>query len=184
MSQATQRFFIALLPPHSVQQLANKIKQHFAEIYQSRAAQKSPPHITLQPPFDWQTEDLPRLTQHLEEFAQSQPPIPLILDGFGAFKPRVIIIKVIHTPELFAVQKNLSDFLEPALGIIHEPSKSRTFSPHLTVAYRDLTKPNFYQAWSEFENQPFFFEFIVPQLTLLVHNGECWEISKEFPLLG
>jgi 2'-5' RNA ligase len=184
MNQATQRFFIALLPSHRIQQLAARIKERFAEVYQSRAALKSPPHITLQPPFDWPAEDLPRLNQHLEEFARSQPPIPLVLNGFGAFRPRVIFIKVIITPELLSVQENLSNSLESTLGIVHAASKSRLFSPHLTVAYRDLTKPNFYQAWSEFENQPFSFEFMVPQLTLLVHNGQRWEISKEFPLLG
>lgn len=184
MNQATERFFIALLPSPRIQELADRVKERFAEIYQSRAAQKSPPHVTLQPPFDWATEDLPRLNQQLEEFARSQPPIPLILDGFGAFRPRVIFIKVIMTPELLSVQKNLSNFLESTLEIVDAVSKNRSFSPHLTVAYRDLTKPNFYQAWSEFENQPFSFEFMVPQLTLLVHNGQRWEISKEFPLLG
>ncbi|MFN6233029.1 MAG: 2'-5' RNA ligase family protein, partial [Microcystis sp.] len=46
-------FFIALLPPPEVQEIATKIKVEFAEIYNSRAALKSPPHVTLQPPFRW-----------------------------------------------------------------------------------------------------------------------------------
>ena len=41
-------FFIALLPPPEVQEIATKIKLEFAEIYNSRAALKSPPHVTLQ----------------------------------------------------------------------------------------------------------------------------------------
>lgn len=180
MNQATQRFFIALLPPPSVGQLAEGIKQRFAEVYQSRAAQKSPAHITLQPPFDWLTADLPRLTQHLEDFARSQPPIPLVLDGFGAFKPRVIFIKVKTTPELLSLQENLTKFLESALGIVDKASKNRLFTPHITLAYRDLTKPNFSQAWSEFASQPFAFEFTVSQLTLLMHDGQRWQISQEW----
>ncbi|MGH2415835.1 MAG: 2'-5' RNA ligase family protein, partial [Microcystaceae cyanobacterium] len=90
MNPLKQRFFIALLPPQEVQQVVNQIKQRFAEVYQSRAAQKSPPHITLQPPFKWQLEDLPILTEHLQKFAQTQFSIPVTLDGFGAFRPRVI----------------------------------------------------------------------------------------------
>ena len=182
MNQARQRFFIALLPPKRIGQLAEQLKEHFAEVYQSRAAQKSPAHITLQPPFDWLTADLPRLTQHLEYLAGTQPPIPLVLDGFGAFKPRVIFIKVRTTPELLSLQENLTKSLESALGIVHAASKNRPFAPHLTLAYRDLTKPNFYQAWSEFASQPFPFEFTVPQLTLLQHDGQRWQISQEFPL--
>jgi 2'-5' RNA ligase len=180
MNQATQRFFIALLPPQRVGQLAEEIKQHFVEVYQSRAAQKSPAHITLQPPFNWLTADLPRLTQHLEDFTRSHLPIPMILDGFGAFKPRVIFIKVRTTPELLLLQENLTKSLESALGIVDPASKNRAFAPHLTVAYRDLTKPNFHQAWSEFANQPFAFEFTVPQLTLLRHDGQRWQIFQEF----
>jgi 2'-5' RNA ligase len=48
------RFFIALLPPQMIQDYANQIKQYFAEQYTSQGAQKSPPHITLQPPFVWE----------------------------------------------------------------------------------------------------------------------------------
>jgi 2'-5' RNA ligase len=174
------RFFIALLPPKEAQQFANEIKQHFAEIYNSRAAQKSPPHITLQPPFEWEKEELARLEEKLAEFARSQSPVPMILDGFSAFKPRVIFINVLKNSELLAIQKALMDELESSLGIVHEVSKNRPFSPHLTVGFRDLTKANFYKAWDEFKNRQFHFEFLVSQLTLLIHNGKCWDIHQEF----
>ena len=179
---STKRFFIALLPPNEVQQFANEVKQHFAEVYNSRAAQKSPPHITLQPPFEWQLESVPVLEQKLQEFAQalSLSPIPVTLEGYGAFKPRVIYINVLRTPELLAVQKDLMAYLETSLGIVHQVSKSRPFAPHLTVAFRDLTKQNFRKAWTEFEHQQLCFEFTVSQLTLLLHNGKRWEVNQEF----
>jgi 2'-5' RNA ligase len=180
MTQSKRRFFIALLPPHEIQQFAKKIQEKFAEVYNSRAAQKSPPHITLQPPFEWEMEDFVKLEQKLTEFARTQAPFPMTLDGFAAFKPRVIFINVLKTPELLAVQKALMNDLESSLGIVDEKSKNRLFAPHLTVAYRDLTKPNFYKAWDEFKNQPLHFEFLIPKLTLLIHNGKCWEISQEF----
>jgi 2'-5' RNA ligase len=180
MTQSQGRFFIALLPPQKVQQVANKIKQKFAEVYNSRAALRSPPHITLQPPFEWQIENLPKLEQKLTEFARSQVPIPMILDGFAAFKPRVIFINVVKTPELLEIQKLLMNELETSLAIVHEVSKNRPFSPHLTVGFRDLTKQNFYKAWDEFKEQQLYFEFLVPKLTLLIHNGKCWEINQEF----
>ena len=170
--------FVALLPPQKVQEFANQVKQHFAEVYNSRAAQKSPPHITLQPPFEWQQE-LSILEHKLDDFAQAYLPIPVTLKGYSAFKPRVIYINVLKTLELLSLQKELMAFLESSLGIVH-PSKNCPFAPHLTVAFRDLTKQNFYKAWSEFEHQPLHYEFIVPQLTLLIHNGRCWEICKEF----
>jgi 2'-5' RNA ligase len=180
VNNSKRLFFIALLPPEEVRQFVDRVKQHFAEVYNSRAALKSPPHITLQPPFQWQPEDLPLLEARLQEFTQMRSPVPMQLDGYGAFKPRVIYINVLKTPELLQVQQALTSELELSLQIIDSASKNRPFAPHLTVGFRDLTKPNFYKAWQEFQSQQLHFEFIVPQLTLLAHNGKRWEVKSQF----
>jgi 2'-5' RNA ligase len=180
VNNSKQLFFIALLPPQEVQQFADRIKQHFAEVYNSRAALKSPPHITLQPPFQWELEDLPLLEAKLQEFARRRSPVPIGLDGYGAFQPRVIYINVLKTPELLTVQQELREELELSLQIVDRASKNRPFAPHLTVGFKDLTKPNFYKAWQEFRSQQLYFEFIVPQLTLLIHNGKRWDIKSQF----
>ena len=108
----------------------------------------------------------------------------MTLSGFGAFAPRVIYINVLKTPQLLAMQKQLMTELEESFGIVHPASKNRPFSPHLTVAFRDLTKPNFRAAWQEFQQRSLYFEFTVSQLTLLIHNGKQWEIGNEFSFEG
>lgn len=183
MNQPQQSlFFIALLPSQEVQEIATKIKLEFAEIYNSCAALKSPPHVTLQPPFPWNLEQLPDLEESLEEFARLHPPIPMILQNFAAFKPRVIYINVQKTPELLTIQKRLLHHLESSLNIIDHRSKSRPFAPHLTVGFRDLTKDNFWKAWSKYASQELFFEFTINKITLLIHNRKHWEIHREFSL--
>lgn len=176
-----RRFFIALLPPEDIQERVNEIKQYFAQVYQSRAAQKSPPHITLQPPFEWQLDQLSVLEQSLLNFTKSQAPVPIILSGFGAFIPRVIYINVSKTSELMALQKSLVDYLKTSLEIVESGDKDRPFAPHMTVAFRDLTKPNFRVAWPEFQNQQLEFKFTASRLTLLIHDGQRWNINSEFP---
>ncbi len=176
-------FFVALLPPLGIQQKANTIKHHFAEVYNSKAALKSPPHITLQPPFYWERERLTELKTVLADFGQQQRSIPIILDGFAAFKPRVIYINVHKTPELLALQRDLMLKLESSLNIVHQLSKARPFAPHMTVAFKDLSKANFYQAWDKFQEESFAHEFTASELTLLQHNGKKWEINTEFYLL-
>ncbi|MEM9538875.1 MAG: 2'-5' RNA ligase family protein [Cyanobacteria bacterium P01_E01_bin.42] len=172
------RFFIALLPSQTVQDAANQIKQHFADTYNSRKAFNSPPHITVQPPFDWPEENLLILEQNLKEFAAERSPIPVTLSGFGAFVPRVIYINPLKTPELMALGEDLPKHLQATLGI--RDRDRRPFAPHLTVAFRDLSKANFKRAWPEFKNKTFFAELFIPQLTLLIHNGKQWEIYREF----
>ncbi|MBC7824151.1 MAG: 2'-5' RNA ligase family protein [Candidatus Parcubacteria bacterium] len=180
MSHA-QRFFIALLPPQAIRDYVDDIKHHFAVHYGSYQAQKSPPHITLQPPFEW-ASDQPHLEQGWREFAQVAP-VPVTLEGFSAFPPRVIYIDVVKTPELLTLQKQLMDYSEARFGIVDRASKNRPFAPHMTVAFRDLTEQNFSAAWQEFRDRSLHFEFMANELTLLVHNGQRWTIAAEFPLI-
>lgn len=175
-----QLCFIALLPPPAIQEEANQIKEHFATVYESSHAKKSPPHITLQPPFKWEKERLPELKNTLKAFSERQIPIPVTLSGFGAFPPRVIYIHVEKTPELLNIQNALLIHLEETLNLVDSMAKSRPFVPHMTVAFRDLSKTHFHQAWEVYKDQPFDYEFTVQALTLLLHNGKFWEIGETF----
>ncbi|MDB9313378.1 2'-5' RNA ligase family protein [Spirulina sp. CS-785/01] len=175
------RFFIALLPPPNLQKEINQIKQHFADHYNSKKAFNAPSHITIFPPFLWPEEDTPRLETHLEQFAQNTPQLPIILSGFGAFKPRVIFIHPEKTPELVTLHQHLNDYLQTHLSLQDEKAKTRPFAPHITVAFRDLSKSNFKAAWPHFKDQSFDHQFTVSQLTLLRHNGRHWEIYHNLP---
>lgn len=175
-------YFIALLPPAEIQQQATEIKQHFSDRYNSRAALKSPPHITLQPPFKWQSDHLAMLYQQLNEFALHQTAVPIALDGFAAFPPRVIYINVLQTPELLALKAALMAHLATTLNLSDPVEQRRPFSPHLTVAFRDLTRQHFTTAWADFQHRPFSAQFTVSHLTLLRHNGQRWQIHSEFRL--
>jgi 2'-5' RNA ligase len=182
MNPSKQRFFIALVPPDDIQQHITEIKLYFAEHYNSRGALNSPPHITLQPPFEWLAEDVPKLEESLNQFSVNRRPIPVTLSGFAAFAPRVIYVDVVKSPELLEIHSYLMTYMEANLGIVDRVSQSRPFVPHMTVAFRDLTKENFQRAWLEFAGRSLHFEFTASALTLLLHDGSRWNISKKFPL--
>jgi 2'-5' RNA ligase len=198
------RYFIALLPPENVQDAVTRIQQQFADCYASHKALNSPPHITLQPPFEQtntsvlgqadlsalarslgvssggSTHPIATLEQFLANFAAEHQPVPIQLSGFAAFAPRVIYINVLKTPELLALQAALLEKLERQLGIVQPTAKNRPFAPHITVAFRDLTPENFQAGWAKFQHQLFQYEFTVPALTLLVHRDRRWLISANF----
>ncbi len=155
------------------------MKQVFADRYNSWAALRSPPHITLQPPFEWETE-VAALTQSLAEFASQQAPIAVNLSGFGAFVPRVVYVNVEKTPALLAVQAALTAYMETRWRIVDLRSKTRPFAPHMTVGFRDLTKSNFKLAWAEFQHRSLTFEFVAAHLTLLRHDGKRWQTYAAF----
>lgn len=175
------RFFVALLPPQPIQDCANEIKQYFADRYASSAAQKSPPHVTLQPPFEWADSNVPLLEDSLNKFARERESIPVTLHNFAAFAKRVIYIDVVKSPELMDLQADFIADMEK-LGIIDKSHHS--FTPHMTVAFRDLTKQNFEIAWREFVKRQLHFEFKCDRLTLLLHDGKRWNVKTEFSFVS
>ena len=179
-SAGLRRFFVALLPPDPVQIKANEVKGIMRDQYASKAAFRSPPHVTLLAPFEWPIDDLPRLARTLGKFAASQVAVPMTLDGFGAFAPHVIYINVVQSLRLMAIQPELLDYLAQEIGLASDRDRNRTFVPHLTVAFRDL-KPNmFRKAWAVFQHQEIHFDFTAHQLTLLTHTGKLWTVKEHY----
>ena len=89
-------------------------------------------------------------------------------------------MNVLKTPELLALQADLMAHVEAHLGIDDPVSKTRPFAPHLTVAFRDLTKQNFKAAWVEFEPQQADLDFVADRISLLLHDGKRWNVKTEF----
>ncbi|MEO3706191.1 2'-5' RNA ligase family protein [Trichormus azollae] len=174
------RFFIAILPPKYIQDYANEVKQYFVDKYGSRGAQNSPPHITLKPPFQMVDQNLPLLESSLKSFAENSQSVPITLINFAAFVPRVIYINVVKSQALLSLQADLMNDLENNLGFVDKFDQSRPFTPHLTVAFRDLAKQNFHAAWPEFKERQLYFKFTATYLTLLLQDGKRWNIKSEF----
>ncbi|MBW4659949.1 MAG: 2'-5' RNA ligase family protein [Drouetiella hepatica Uher 2000/2452] len=172
------RFFIALIPPIEIQNYANSVIQELGDRYHTRTS-PSPPHITLQAPFLWQMTNLSRLESCLSQFTQNQSAVPVKLSGFGSFAPRVLYINVLKTPELLALQARLMAQLETH-GIFDPIVQHRAFSPHITLASRNLTLATFQQAWSELQLRQVEFEYVSDRLTLLLHDGQRWQIRSQF----
>lgn len=180
LEPVARRCFVALLPPLEVEQYANGVIRELSDRYATSTAKVSP-HVTLQPPFEWLMGHLGPLEACLTTFAKGQASTLVRLSGFGAFKPRVLFINVVKTPELLALQSNLQQQLHTALDLVH-PHADRPFVPHLTVASRHLTPLSFQQAWAELQARPVEFEFNVDRLTLLVHTGQRWQVHSTFAL--
>ena len=183
-SSEKRRFFIALLPPPDIQSAANDIKAIMRDEYASKAAFRSPPHVTLHAPFEWPLADLPKLDSVLSRFAQAQDPVPMTLDGFNAFKPHVIYIDVVKREGLMALQPMLLSVMEKELGIVSKSDRKRTFVPHLTVAFRDLKPAMFRKAWSVFQRRELHFDFVSQHLALLIHDGKLWHVKEKYAFRG
>lgn len=175
-------YFIALVPPSPIYEEALQFKQYFKDHYNSKASLNSPPHITLHMPFQWREDKETELMTHLEDFTGNFSPVRVGLENFSSFPPRVIFINVIKTPELEQLQKKLQQFCKKELNLFNANYKEQPFHPHITLAFRDLKKPNYHLAWKEFGVKEYRSEFTAKAITLLKHNGRVWQVHKDFQL--
>ncbi|SEW01430.1 2'-5' RNA ligase family protein [Chitinophaga arvensicola] len=179
-------YFIALLPTAEVGKEIIKIKQEFAEQYGPMYALKVLPHITLQVPFTADPALEKAFCDELTEFAKTQAPFEVSLKGFGTFpnkQNRVLFINVEKSETMSAMHRQLINFLRKEFGF--STMLARTgFTPHVTVAFKDLEDDQFNKAWPEYENKEYEATFKVNNLYFLRHNGKSWEVLQKCKLGG
>lgn len=171
-------YFIALMPDEKIQKEVTAFKHYCQRHFGAAHALKSPPHITLIPPYRWGAERLGPLRDTLDLFAMGQEPFTLQLQDFGAFAPRVIYVQVGENKQLEALHASLLRKLEEAFD--YQDKRAVRFHPHLTIAHRDLSQQAFHQAWPFFSRQQYRRKFYVDRLVLLHHHNHRWHIDREF----
>lgn len=170
-------YFVALLPDQVIQDEVTAFKQTARERFGSGHALRSPPHVTLIPPFRSDNADF----SALQTFAREQTPFYVQLNHFDRFGSRVIFVNVGREPALLACQTQLAQFCADHFGIRPD---SRPFHPHMTVAFRDLQRSVFADAWAYFSAQTYERQFLANAVTLLRHTGQGWAVEQAFPFTG
>ena len=177
--KAAKMYFIAVVLPQSINEKVLRYKHRMRETYGCKVGLKSPAHITILPPFWMEEEKEQPLVQDMESFAKNLPVFTLTTANFSAFKPRTLFVAVEENESLKQLKK-LSDIFfqgkEYKMKI-----ENRPFHPHITIATRDLHKKDFWEAWPQFEKDTFVEVAEVSGLSLLKHNGQCWDVLFTAP---
>ncbi len=174
-------YFVALVPGEPVYSRVLDLKKEVCTRFASKAALRSPPHITLHMPFQWPQEKEARLASSLTTLAAEIAVFDVSLQGFGAFPPRVIYVQVEESEPLRALQQAVQKNARSRWHI-YPKQDSRPFRPHMTIAFRDLKKPVFAAAWATFASRRFTGTFPANEICLLKHNGKSWDIAHTAPL--
>ncbi|MCE3259089.1 MAG: 2-5 ligase [Bacteroidetes bacterium] len=149
-----KKYFIAIVLRDDLLARAEDIKQALYRNYGLKGALRSPAHITLHRPFEWKEEKESRLIETLEKF-EFKSSFELQLNGFSCFEPRVIYVNVDKNEALYELQSRLAAHCRIHLGLLNEMEDMRGFHPHVTVAFRDLKKPLFFELWKKFKDEKF-----------------------------
>lgn len=184
MEKTLARYFIAIVPPEPAYQQLHRLKEYCFEKYKSKCALRSPPHLTLHMPFLWKEKNEIHLIEGLTAFCQTQTNFNLSLSGFSCFPPRVIFVAVDQNNALINLQRQLVKFCRVELNLLNANYREQPFHPHITIAFRDLKKSVFEEAWQEFSDRPFIQQFSLNNIALLKHDGHRWDVLCECLLKG
>ncbi len=171
-------YFLAVVPPEPQRTEIQYLREEFSKHYKCKHALKSPPHITLIPPFWMDSSRIAEISTALTAFVNDYPVLEIRLEGYGAFKPRVIYLNVEASKSLSDFRKILSAFMFQHFGVKPDPRKP--FTPHLTIAFKDLTRSMFYKAWDLYRDMEYQNAFLVEGLTLLQYRDRSWNEEAIF----
>lgn len=166
-------YFIAIYPPQEIIEEVKDFKKDLALNYGNSKAVKNEAHITLFPPFSRELELESDIHTAFQKIDTNMSPFEIFLNGFGSFpKPK--------NPVLF-VQPEANE----NLNLLHQRVKQYfnfikySFTPHMTVGYRDLSYDNYLKAWEVYKNREYKTKFIVNKISLLRHDGRWVPIAEK-----
>lgn len=182
----TSLYFVAIIPPEPIASEVNELKQEMAERFNSKRALKSPPHITLFPPYKGDEHWEKQMTGFLHDWSLTETAFNIKLVNFASFPNRkrknpVIYVHNEQSEELNKLHKNLMLALREHLNL-PSSATSLSFSPHMTIAFKDLSLEEYDRAWLEFSERKYINTFQVNKLSLLRFNNKenKWDVLREF----
>ena len=179
-SNEANLYFIAIIPPEPILGECQRHKDYFFEKYNSKASLNSPPHVTLHMPFKLKEAKEGQLIDIMREALSHQSSFVLRLDGYDHFHQRVIYVRVDDSEPLTGLFLEIRKMMKLNFNIFNADYKNRGFNPHITLAFRDLKRESFKEAWPEFEKSVYKKSFEVQSLALLKHDGSQWQLLSEF----
>lgn len=175
-------WFVAVLLPEEVVHQVRALQQEIADRFGPRRALRLPPHITVEAPFRLGDSEGERLVAALAAFLAGKPCFEVALKNFGYFRDDVIFVEVVAPLELLELHNQLQSFLRQEAGFIQTAPLHPGYTPHLTLANRDVTPQQHAAIWRELSRRRFFARFLVSDLALMRHNGASWDTFERLPL--
>ncbi|QNH60566.1 2'-5' RNA ligase family protein [Hymenobacter sediminicola] len=175
-------YLLALLPPEPVRQQVWEMKQELHHRTGSRNAIRLPPHITLLPPMRQPDTFTDEASVVLRDFAALQAPFEVGVQGFNWFGSRTLFVEVRVAEALRQFHAALVAHCARYLPAV--PQEPRPFTPHMTLATRDLPADQVPALRQEFAARCYEATFPVSTFELFRHNGQQWVGVETFQLTG
>lgn len=179
MHENENLYFIAIIPPDKICDEITGFKKDLALRFESSEALKVIPHITLKAPFKLPVPAHATLLNWFRKLLLNSRSFNIELSGFGVFDNTyqpVIFVYPIITVMLKDLQKEIIKNFRNAFPGIAISGLELKFNPHITVAYRDLRRQKFLDAWAEYKAKNYEAVFEADSFCLLQHDRKKWNV--------
>lgn len=173
-------YFVAILPPKSIEEKIDSLRKEFSDTYKSYEALKSPIHLTLKEPFTLDIKDEALLIRKLDGLSFIHQPFEQELKDFDRYQKYTIYIKANKCAEINSIKKNMKKVFKDYFFNVQQDQMP--FNPHYTIVYRDIPEKTFDLAWEDYQQKTFEANFTCTHFTLLKHNGTRWVTKQDFKL--
>lgn len=171
---------IAIVPPEPVYSEIRKEQEDIASRWGPERALRTPPHITIIPPLLLNADEVGWLYGIAYAIAGTQTPFPIQLKNYSSFKPRVIFISPVVTPELYDLHDIWHQAIITKMPHVLAKYPDKPYHPHLTLAHKDVTHPQFDSMWKHYSNKPYQASFNANRFCILTHTESGWSVEKEY----
>jgi 2'-5' RNA ligase len=171
-------FLVCLIPPVSIVEDVDAIRTDLSERFAVLESLKRPAHITLYNPvkISSSAEEL-KFFKALED-ASFADPFTQVIKNYNSFEPHTVYINVDQNEGIMQLQSQIKKALKP-LNLLPQ-KESFKFTPHLTIAFKDV-KPNVYaEIMDELKDKKFKREFLVGSFSVYKHIDKKWRPYKEY----
>jgi len=172
------KYFFAVLPTTPIVNEIIAFQKEIETSFGSIHAQKTPPHVTIIPPFNCGEGKLRDLIEKTSLFLNNISIIDLkiYLDNFQRFEGRTLFIDVAKNEPFENLCKELK-LLFNQQKIIKQRVEKHFFIPHITIANKDIKKRDFRMAWEDFKKRNYQRGFNLETLTVLELVEEKWMVK-------
>ncbi|MCU7615359.1 2'-5' RNA ligase family protein [Chryseobacterium sp. GMJ5] len=166
-------YFIAIYPSQKIIDAVKVFQKDLASNFNNSKALKNDAHITLLPPFERELTMENDIHVAFDKIDTDISPFEVELNGFGSFPNP-------NSPVLF-VQPEENESLKHLFLNIKEvfTFNKRSFNPHMTIGYRDLSFENYLKAWEIYREKEFKTKFTVDKISLLRHDRKWIPIAEK-----
>jgi 2'-5' RNA ligase len=173
-------YFIAFLFSPEVEEMLWEMKRELSEKTGAVHALKIPPHITLFPPFHWESDRLPEIENLCRKLQNKCDSFEGKFTQYGNFRKDVIFLQ----PELPGMVHDFQTQLEASfLTLLPELKKTiyPPWKPHTTLVFRDLKDECFDQVFPQLSNVSMNIPFFIQGFFVLEHQQKLWKPLRYYP---